>query len=166
MTNLRSVCSHGHKLQFGDVQQAFNTGDPINRGQPLFIRMPHDGVPGEPRVSVQLLKTVNGLAEGAREWRNCFLLAAKGLGFETSVLEVHNRDTMVSLEWPSTTLLLGETKSGNRPSRSLRNVSPSDTGTWKRENSAVELSHKHLMDPCASDSPPTSRVWTLYSSRN
>ena len=25
-TVLQSVCSHGHKLQFGDVQQAFNTG--------------------------------------------------------------------------------------------------------------------------------------------
>ena len=26
MTVLQSVCSHGHKLQSGDVQQAFNTG--------------------------------------------------------------------------------------------------------------------------------------------
>ena len=39
MTVLQSVCSHGHKLQFGDVQQAFNTGDPIKRKQPLFVRM-------------------------------------------------------------------------------------------------------------------------------
>ena len=31
MTVLQSVCSHGHKLQFGDVQQAFDTGDPIKR---------------------------------------------------------------------------------------------------------------------------------------
>ena len=47
-----------------------------------------DGVPGEPRsVWVQLLKTVHGLADGTREWRNCFLAAARGLGFETSVLE-------------------------------------------------------------------------------
>ena len=29
MTVLQSVCSHGHKLQFGDLQQAFYTGDPI-----------------------------------------------------------------------------------------------------------------------------------------
>ena len=36
---------------------------------------------------MQLLKTVNGLADGTREWRNCFLAAARGLGFETSVLE-------------------------------------------------------------------------------
>ena len=57
MTVLQSVCSHGHKLQFGDVQQAFNTGDPI---QPLFVRMPPDGLPGESRaVWVKLLKTAN-----------------------------------------------------------------------------------------------------------
>ena len=71
MTVLESVCSHGHKLRFGDVQQAFNTGDPIKREQPLFVRKPPDGVPGESReVWVQLLKTVNGLADGTREWRN------------------------------------------------------------------------------------------------
>ena len=88
MTILQSVCSHGHKLQFGDVQQALNTGDPIMRKQPLFVRMPRDGVPGVSRgVWVQLLKTVDGLADGTREWRNCFLAAARGLGFETSVLE-------------------------------------------------------------------------------
>ena len=87
MTVLQSVCSHGHKLQLGDVQQAFNTGDPIKRKQPL-VRMPLDGVPRESRdVWVQLLITVNGLADGTREWRNCFLAAARGLGFETSVLE-------------------------------------------------------------------------------
>ena len=87
VTVLQSVCSHGHKLHFGDVQQAFNNGDPIKREQPLFVRMPPDGVPGEPRdVWVQLLKTVNGLADGTREWRHCFLAAARGLGFETSVL--------------------------------------------------------------------------------
>ena len=50
MTVLQSVCSHRHKLQFGDVQQAFNTGDPTKRKQPLFVRMPPDGVPGESRV--------------------------------------------------------------------------------------------------------------------
>ena len=71
MTVLQSVCSHGHKLQFGDMQQAFNTGDPIKREQPLFVRMPPDGVPGASReVWVQLLKTVNGQADGTREWRN------------------------------------------------------------------------------------------------
>ena len=50
--------------------------------------MQPDGVPGVSRgVWVQLLETVNGLADGTREWRNCFLAAARGLGFETSVLE-------------------------------------------------------------------------------
>ena len=86
LTVLQSVCSHGHKLQFGDVQQAFNTGDPIKREQPLFVSVPPDG--GEPReVWVQLLKTVNRLADGTREWRNCFLATARGIGFEASVLE-------------------------------------------------------------------------------
>ena len=50
MTVLQSVRSHGHKLQLGDVQQAFNTGDPIKKGRPRFVRMPPDGVPGEPRA--------------------------------------------------------------------------------------------------------------------
>ena len=88
MTVPQSACSHGHKLQFGDVQQAFNTGDPVKREQPLFVRMQPDGVPGESRdVWVQLLQIVNGMADGTREWRNCFLAIARGLGFETSVLE-------------------------------------------------------------------------------
>ena len=77
VTVLQSVCSHGHKLQFGGVQLAFNTGDPISRKEPLFVRMPPDGVPRESRgVWVQLFKSVNGLADGTREWRNCFLAAA------------------------------------------------------------------------------------------
>ena len=50
--------------------------------------MPLDGVPGESRnVWVQLLKTTDGQADGTREWRNCCLAAARGQGFETSVLE-------------------------------------------------------------------------------
>ena len=70
------------------VKQAFNNGDPIKREQPLFVRMPPGGVPDESReVWVQLLKTVTGLADGTRDWRNCFLATARGLGFETSVLE-------------------------------------------------------------------------------
>ena len=47
-----------------------------------------DGIPGESReVWVQLLGKVNGLADGTREWTNCFLATARGIGFETSVLE-------------------------------------------------------------------------------
>ena len=73
---------------YGNVQQAFNTADPIKRGQLLFVRMPPDGVPGESREAwVQLLKKVNGLADGTREWRNSFLVTAGGIGFETSDLE-------------------------------------------------------------------------------
>ena len=34
MTVLQSVCSYGHKLHFGDVQQAFNTGETIKRKEP------------------------------------------------------------------------------------------------------------------------------------
>ena len=85
MTVLQSVCSHGHKLQFGDVQPAFNTGDPIKRKQPLFVRMPPDGESRD--VWVQLRKTVYGLADRTRARRNCFLAAARGLEFKTSVLE-------------------------------------------------------------------------------
>ena len=103
MTVLQSVCSHGHKLQFGNVQQAFNTGDPIKRKEPLFVRMPPEGVPGEPSgVLVQLLKTVNGLADGTREWRNSFLATARGLGFEKSVLEpcvLVMRSTQQKIPW-------------------------------------------------------------------
>ena len=81
MTVLQSVCSYGHKLQFGDVQ-------PNKREQPLFVRLLPDGVPGEPPdVWVKLLKTYNGLSNGTREWRNCFFATARGLGFETSVLK-------------------------------------------------------------------------------
>ena len=88
MTVPQAVSSHGHNLQFGDVQQAFNNGDPIKRKEPLLVRMRPDGGPGEsPRVWVQLVKTVNGLADGTKEWRNSFLATARGLGFETSVLE-------------------------------------------------------------------------------
>ena len=174
MTVLQFVCSHRHKLQFGDVQQAFNTGDPIKREQPLFVRMPPDGVPGEPRdVWVQLLKTVDGLADGTREWRNCFLATARGLGFETSVLE----PCVLVLRSPQQgyhgiigvavdDIAGGETKSGNRPSLSFKKRFT--FGHWEvgKGNSAVEKSRKQPMDPCASGSQPTSRVWTLCLSGN
>ena len=59
MTVLQSVYSRGHKLQSGDVQQAFNTGDPIKREQPLFVPVPPDDVPSESLdVWAQLLRTV------------------------------------------------------------------------------------------------------------
>ena len=37
MTVLQSVCSHGHKLQSGNVLHAFNTFDPIKRQQPSLF---------------------------------------------------------------------------------------------------------------------------------
>ena len=49
--------------------------------------MPPDGVPGESRGVWVQLNTVGGLADGTRDWRNGSLAAARGLGFETSVLE-------------------------------------------------------------------------------
>ena len=161
------MCSHGHKLQFGDVQQALNTGDPIKRKQPLLVRMPPDGLPGEPRgVWVQLLGTVSGLADGTREWRNCFLAASGGLGFETSVLE------------PCVLVL----RSTQQKYHGIIGVAVDDYCWWRRcslgtgnlqfeatfhlrtlgrENSAVERWCKQQMDPCVLGSLLTSRVWTL-----
>ena len=76
MTVLQSVCSHGHKR------------DLIKRGQPLFVRMPPDGIPGESReVWAQLFKEVHGPSDDTRKWRNGFLATVRGIGFETSVLE-------------------------------------------------------------------------------
>ena len=61
---------------------------------------------------------------------------------------------MVSLEWPSTTLLVVEPKSGNKLSRSLKKrFSLRTLGKWEKEYSAVERSCKQLTDPCASGQP-------------
>ena len=88
MTVLQSVCSHGHKLQFGDVHSKRSTLGTRPRENNHSLSECLNGVPGEPRgVWVQPFETVNGLADGMREWTNCFLAAARGLGFETSVLE-------------------------------------------------------------------------------
>ena len=122
MTVFQSVCSHGHKLQFGYVQQDWMTGDLIKRNQPLFVRMPPDGIPGESReVWVQLFKKVHGLSDDTRKWSNGFLATARGIGFETSVLEpcvLVLRDSQQRyhgiLEWPAATLLVVETKSGSK----------------------------------------------------
>ena len=128
------------------------------REQPLFVRMPPDGVPGESReVRVQLLKTVDGLAVGTRQWRNCFLAAARGLGFETSVLE------------PCVLVLRGS----QQRYHGIIGVAVDDTagggdevweqavsklkkrftfGHWERRNSVVERSCKQQMDSCVLDS--------------
>ena len=50
--------------------------------------MPLDGVPGESRdVWVQLLMTVNGLADGTREWRNWFSRCCQRSGVRDEVWE-------------------------------------------------------------------------------
>ena len=65
-----------------------NHGDPIKRKEPPFVRMPLDGVTGEPRgVWVQLLKTVHGLADGTRESGGTVSLLQPEVWFEISVLE-------------------------------------------------------------------------------
>ena len=72
MTVLQLVSSHGHKLEFGDVEQAFTNGDKLNRSKPLFVQAPPEGLPGVgPNCIVQLEKTVYGLADGTREWKDC-----------------------------------------------------------------------------------------------
>ena len=153
---LQSVCSHGHKLQLGDVQQAFIIGDPISRGQPLFVRMPPDGIPGESReVWVQLLKTVNGLADGTREWRNCFLATARGIGFETSVLEPcvlvlrgsqqrYNGIIGVADEG----IAGGGNEVREQAISKLKKRFNLVVGKWERENSVRERLYKQQMDPC------------------
>ena len=72
----------------GMCSRRSNTGGPIKREQPLFVRMPPDGITGKSReVWVQLLKKVHGLSDDTRKWWNGFLTTARGIGFETSVLE-------------------------------------------------------------------------------
>ena len=131
--------------------------------------MPPDGIPGESReVWVQLLKTINGLADGTMEWRNCFLATARGIGFETSVWELcvlvlrgSQQRYRGIIGVADDDLLVEETKSGSRQFLSWRNVSHLIVGKRERGNSAAETSCKQQMDPCALDSLPISRVWTL-----
>ena len=132
--------------------------------------MPLGGVPGESRgVWVQLLKTVDGLADGTREWRNCFLATARRLGFETSVFE----PCVLVLRSPQQEyhgidgVAVDDIAGGGDEvweqaiTKLKKNVSLSDTGKWERKNSAVEKSRKQLMNPGALGSQPASRVWTL-----
>ena len=86
------------------------------------------GVPRESRDAwVQLLKTVNGLTEKYARMEELLSCDSQSLGFETSVLEPcvlvlrsPQQRYHFSLECPSTTLLVVETKSGNKPSRSFK----------------------------------------------
>ena len=59
MTVLQSVCSHGHKLQFGDVQQALTLEIRSSENNHSSSECLPMEVPGESReVWVQLLTTV------------------------------------------------------------------------------------------------------------
>ena len=154
MTVLQSVCSHG--------QQAFNTGDPIKREQPLFVRMPPDGPDESREVWVQLLKTVNGLADGTREWRNCFLATARGLGFRILVLRGSQQRNHGIIG-----VAVDDIAGGGDEVWEHANFQDGETfHVWSLEsgkgsNSVAERSYKQQMGPCALDSLPFSRVWTL-----
>ena len=85
MTVLQSVCSHGHKVQFGDVQQVFNTSDPISHSS-------SECHPMEFRVTLVIFGSSRSRQSMywlmAREKGGLFLATARGLGFDTSVLEL------------------------------------------------------------------------------
>ena len=66
--------------------------------------------------------------------------------------EVHNRDTMVSLERPSTTLLAGERNLGTGHHEAEKTFHFRTLG--EKGSSAVERSRKQRMDPYASGSQP------------
>ena len=130
--------------------------------------MPPDGVPAS-WCRVQLLKTVNGLADGTREWRNCFFAAARGLGFETSVLEpcvLVLRNTQQKYH-DIVGVAVDDIAGGGDEvwEQAISKLKKRFTlGHWevgKGENSVAERSYKQQMDPCAMDSLPISRVWTL-----
>ena len=113
------------------------------------------------------------LIDGTREWRNCFLATARGLGFETSVLEpcVFGAEKSTTGYRGTIGVAVDDFAGGGvevweQAITKVKNVSLSDTGKWERRNSAVEKLRKQPMDPCASGSQPTSRVWTLCLSGN
>ena len=58
---------------------------------------------------------------------------------------------MVSLEWPTATLLVEETKSRSKQFLSQRNVSHLDVGKWKKGNSVAERLFKQQMDPYSNE---------------
>ena len=128
-TVLQSVCSHGHKLQFGYVRQAFSTGDPIKRKRPLFVRMPPDGVPRDSRgVWVRLLEKDFLLL--SEVWSS-----KRPFWSHDLVLKSTQQNTMASSVCPSTILLVEEMKSGNEATLHFRTL-----GSGKRKNSAVSSS--------------------------
>ena len=119
-TVLQSVCSHGHK--------SFNTVNPIKREQPLLSecrpmtfqvnlvmfgcscsRQLTDWPKVRENGGTVFLPPPEDWVLRRRFWKRVFWC-----------WEVHNRDTIVSLEWSSKTLLVEERKSGNKLSRSFK----------------------------------------------
>ena len=101
---------------------------------------------------IQSLKTLNGLADGTREWRNCFLAAATHVVFETSVLE----PCVLVLRSPQTGhhgiigVAVGDIASGGgdvweQAISELKQRPLLDTGNGAKGNSAVERSHRLQM---------------------
>ena len=102
---------------------------------------------------IQSLKTLNGLADGTREWRNCFLAAATHVGFETSVLE----PCVLVLRSPQTGhhgiigVAVGDIASGGddvweQAISELKQRPLVDTGNCAKGNSAGERSHRLQME--------------------
>ena len=158
----------------GTCSKRFNTGDLIKREQPLFVGMPPYGVPYESHeVWVQLLKTVNGLADGTREWRNCFLATARGLGFETSVLEpcvLVLRSTQQRYHG-IIGVAVDDITGGGDEIWEQAIFQTEDTflvralGSGTGEISVAERSCKQRVAPCVLGSLPISRTWTLCPSK-
>ena len=116
---------------------------------------------------MQLLETVNGLADGTREWRNCFLAAARGLGFETSVLEpcvLFLRNTQQ--KYHGIVGVVDDIAGGGDEvwEQAISKLKQRFTfGHWEvgLGNFAVVRWCRQQMDPCVLDSLLTSRAWTL-----
>ena len=122
LTVLQSVCSHGHKLQFGDVQQALNTG----------------------------------------------LASARGLGFETSVLELcvlvlrGSQQRYHGIVGVAVDVFAGG--GDDVWEHAISKLKQRFTfGHWEvgTGNFAVVRWCRQQMDPCVLDSLLTSTAWTL-----
>ena len=121
---------------------------------------------------MKLLKTVNGLVDGTTEWRNCFLAAARGLGFETSVLE----PCVLVLRSPQQGYhgIIGvavDDIAGGRDEVWEQAISKRKRftfGHWEmgKEKFCSQEVVQAADGPCALDSQLTSRVWIVYPSRN
>ena len=147
MTVLQSVCSHGHKLQFGDVQQAFNSGDPIKREH-----LRQNAARWSPRWASWRLGEVAQDSQWTGRWHEgreeLFPCYNQRSGFWDVCL-----GTMCFSAEGLTTKIPWSHGSGRR-----RHC------WWRRWSLGTSNSYKQQMDPCALDSLLISRVWTLCPS--